>query len=386
MTAANNILITGAAGFLGPILASKLLENSANRVGLTDLRAPSPPTGFSDNERCICVGADLTVGEEITRLLALNSSWNAIFIIHSIIDAGSSDSRFEATQRRLTQVVYGPPYTTNGTITDDTPATPVGVYGTHKLMMEIFVNDLHRRSLLDAFSVRSPTVTVRPGAPSRSASSCLSGMVRKPMPGQECVMPIDDYSGGCAVCGEEKLALLKVERNVEAERLLKKWPQISDFEDAKRLSLVFDSDCEQIFQEKFGLMFLLGGVFVLKEDVVFFKVHTSVSWAKGVSADETTLGWCLLLRAMLQCLADCLEQCDDLCRGALKLRDAVLPVLVCRPTGSRPVLDRLPNDQTLPPIRNTALSPAWTWPLTPLYLRFTATPINSDAQLETLVR
>ncbi|KAM3459574.1 hypothetical protein NHJ6243_006776 [Beauveria neobassiana] len=31
---------------------------------------------------------------------------------------------------------------------------------------------------------------------------------------------------------------------------------------------------------------------------------------------------------MLQCLADCLEQCDDLCRGALKLRDAVLPVLI----------------------------------------------------------
>ncbi|KAM0668532.1 hypothetical protein ACQRIU_002094 [Beauveria bassiana] len=75
-------------------------------------------------------------------------------------------------------------------------------------------------------------------------------------------------------------------------------------------------------------MFLLGGVFVLKEDVVFFKAHTSVPWAKGVSADETTLGWCLLLRAMLQCLADCLEQCDDLCRGALKLRDAVLPVLI----------------------------------------------------------
>ncbi|KAH8708864.1 hypothetical protein HC256_008800 [Beauveria bassiana] len=52
-----------------------------------------------------------------------------------------------------------------------------------------------------------------------------------------------------AVCGEEKLALLKVERDVEAERLLKSWPQTSDFGDAKRLGLVFDSDCEQILQD-----------------------------------------------------------------------------------------------------------------------------------------
>ncbi|KAF1734605.1 uncharacterized protein CRV24_006147 [Beauveria bassiana] len=114
-------------------------------------------------------------------------------------------------------------------------------------------------------------------------------MVREPMVEQEFVMPIDDYSPRVmtenfvrvmespgdampahiravympgifvtvgdmvravgAVCGEEKLALLKVERDVEAERLLKSWPQTSDFGDAKRLGLVFDSDCEQILQE-----------------------------------------------------------------------------------------------------------------------------------------
>ncbi|KAM3543789.1 hypothetical protein ARSEF1564_003342 [Beauveria bassiana] len=71
---------------------------------------------------------------------------------------------------------------------------------------------------------------------------------------------------------------------------------------------------------------------------------------------------------MLQCLADCLEQCDDLCRGALKLRDAVLPVLIYI---------------SLPLLAQLGLG---IWPLTPLYLRFTATPIKGDARLETLVR
>ncbi|KAM3543788.1 hypothetical protein ARSEF1564_003341 [Beauveria bassiana] len=67
-----------------------------------------------------------------------------------------------------------------------------------------------------------------------------------------------------AVCGEEKLALLK-----QVGRLY------GGLAIAQR--------------GKFGMMFLLGGVLVLKEDVVFFKVHTSVSWTKGVSADKVSI-------------------------------------------------------------------------------------------------
>ena len=96
--------------------------------------------------------------------------------------------------------MYGPPYTASGPITDDTPATPIGVYGTHKAIMECHVNDLNRRGLIDAFAVRLPTVVVRPGAPSRSAAAFLSGMIREPMAGLECIVPISDRSARQMIC------------------------------------------------------------------------------------------------------------------------------------------------------------------------------------------
>ena len=225
MAVIRNILVTGGAGFLAPILAAKLLKDPKNAVVLTDLHEPKLPKGFSESERCTCIGADLTKSTERDRVLSSVSSWQAIFIFHGIMSVGCEENpalsqrvNIEATQELLaavsklenngtkprvvyasTQAVYGPPYT-SGTITDDTPATPVGVYGTHKMITEYIINDMNRRGLIDAFSVRLPTVTVRPGAPSRSAAAFLSGMIREPMAGLECVVPISNRDAKQIIC------------------------------------------------------------------------------------------------------------------------------------------------------------------------------------------
>lgn len=44
---------------------------------------------------------------------------------------------------------------------------------------EMFVSDFARRGLVDAFTLRLPTITVRSGVPSGAASSFVSDIVRE---------------------------------------------------------------------------------------------------------------------------------------------------------------------------------------------------------------
>jgi len=192
------------------------------------------------------------------------------------------------------QAVYGQPLPK--VITDDTMPTPEGTYGAHKFASEIIINDMNRKGYVDAFSVRFPTVIVRPGAPSNAAPSFLSGMFREPMQGKECVIPLKDRSYRTYVCspsstienlvrvlhlpsdalpshqrhimfpgvsttiqemmdalgklgGEDKLKLLREETNPTFERILRSWPEDFDPSTPDRLGLLRDSKVEDLVKE-----------------------------------------------------------------------------------------------------------------------------------------
>lgn len=72
--------------------------------------------------------------------------------------------------------------------------TPESSYGCEKMMCEYLVTEYTRRSFVNGLIVRLPTVSVRPGKPTAAASSFLSGMIREPMQGLPCVIPLKDRS------------------------------------------------------------------------------------------------------------------------------------------------------------------------------------------------
>ena len=76
-------------------------------------------------------------------------------------------------------------------ITDTTRPTPQNSYGAQKLMLEEFYADLARRGAISSRTVRLMTVSVRPGKPNAAASSFLSGMIREPLQGESATVPVD---------------------------------------------------------------------------------------------------------------------------------------------------------------------------------------------------
>ncbi|PSR79952.1 hypothetical protein BD289DRAFT_79379 [Coniella lustricola] len=320
------ILITGAAGFIGQRLAAALLERHADyRVVMTDIITPPlPQTATSQNgdgrdaSHIATIQADLGDESSLSSLITQSQPLAAVFVLHGIMSSGSEADpalsqavNLDATRALLlqlaatnkgvrvlyasSQAVYGAPIPE--TITDAVTATPAGVYGTHKLMVELLINDLHRRGLLDAFSLRFPTISVRAGKPTQAASSFLSGIIREPMNGQACVVPIQDrgyravLSGpgtlienllrvwklpsdalpethirwmnfpGISVTvqelldalakvgGEDKLQYVKEETNPVLERILRSWPRRVDDATAVNLGLLRDESAESLVRE-----------------------------------------------------------------------------------------------------------------------------------------
>lgn len=215
------ILITGAAGFIGQFLARELLQDPSNTLILTDAVAFSPPKGAQNPQNATAIQADL-----LEDLSMVHPDLDAVFILHGIMSAGS-EANFElglrvnldATRKLLVKIsetcpgikvvyasagaVYGQPLP--DVINENVVPTPQSSYGSQKLMCEMLINDLSRRGMIDGVSLRLPSISVRPGKPTAAASSFISGIIREPIAGVECIVPLKDRSFPSWVCSPKTL-------------------------------------------------------------------------------------------------------------------------------------------------------------------------------------
>ena len=202
------ILITGAGGFVGQLLAEHLL-NDGHTLVLADIFEPPVPAKAQNKDNATSLKADLS--EDASSVLS--KDLDSIYVFHGIMSAGSEENlelgyrvNLQSTIKLLDAVrqtcpgvrviyasscaVYGPPLPHMPT--EANIPTPEGSYGTQKMMAEYIINDYTRRGLINGFAFRFPTISVRPGKPSAAASSWMSGMIREPLQGKESNVPCED--------------------------------------------------------------------------------------------------------------------------------------------------------------------------------------------------
>lgn len=310
-------LITGAAGMVGSNLATRLLQDPENAVILTDIIEPLIPTKARHPENARSLAADLGDDDALVKVVAASLPLTAVFVFHGIMSGASEADptlayrvNFDATRALLlhlanvqrgvrvifasSNAVYGPPLP--DIVSEATMPTPTGVYGTCKFMVELLVNDMHRRGCIDAFSVRFPTISVRPGQPAPAASAFLSGIIREPLDGLTSTLPLLDRSFKATLCsphtcienlirvaswksdvlprhqrainfpgiiasvqdlldalakvaGEDKLALVTDEPNEAYEALLRSWAWNLDYTLPLSLGLQNDETAEGLVRE-----------------------------------------------------------------------------------------------------------------------------------------
>lgn len=211
-----NILVTGAAGFLGRRLIQALLERGLLTDRHGQLRPIQRITAFDrepvqglDDPRVQVKGGDITDPQVLAHLI--DADTQSIFHLAAVVSSQAESDfdlgmrvNFSATQgllERARQLGTCPKWVMTSsvaifggqlphTVGDDQVWSPQSSYGTQKAMNDLLLADYSRRGFIDGRSLRMPTIVVRPGKPNLAASSFASGIIREPLNGQASVCPV----------------------------------------------------------------------------------------------------------------------------------------------------------------------------------------------------
>ena len=209
------VLIIGAAGMIGKKLSCRLARDGLlGNKPIDQLILYDVVTAIQPGETQVPVeikSGDLSAEGEAENLIARRP--DVVFHLAAIVsrqaeqefDKGyrvnldGTRNFLEAIRRAGYQprvifassiAIFGAPFPE--AIPDDYFATPFTSYGTQKAICELLVSDYTRKGFFDGFSLRLPTICVRPGEPNAAASGFFSNIIREPLMGEEAVLPVSE--------------------------------------------------------------------------------------------------------------------------------------------------------------------------------------------------
>lgn len=206
------ISILGAGGFLGRRVAERLAKDGrlgdtpVSGLTLFDLAAPPAPRASFPVR---------TIAGDLAALPAdaIPSNTDIVFHLAAVVSAAAEADydlgwrvNFHGTEavvaacRRLVRparVVFTSSVASfsggqDAVLPDDARQVPANSYGAQKAGAELLLADASRRGMLDAVSIRLPTIVVRPGRPNQAASSFVSSIIREPLLGLPAELPVGE--------------------------------------------------------------------------------------------------------------------------------------------------------------------------------------------------
>lgn len=212
------ITILGGAGFLGARLAARLAaagqvgDRAITGLSLFDLAAPQAPPGAGFPVRCLA--GDIADPEAVAGAIPPDTA----LVVHlAAVVSAAAEADFDLGLRvnlhgtlavlAACRALRSPPrvvFTSSvasfgggqaAVLADDARQLPGNSYGAQKAMGELLLQDASRRGMLDAVSLRLPTVIVRPGRPNKAASSFVSSILREPLLNLATTLPVaEDFA------------------------------------------------------------------------------------------------------------------------------------------------------------------------------------------------
>ncbi|PZW43558.1 nucleoside-diphosphate-sugar epimerase [Humitalea rosea] len=212
------VTILGGGGFLGQKIAAQLAatgtvgRRAITGLTLFDLNTPKAPAKAPFEVRClsgdlsdpVALGAAIPKGTAVVIHLAavVSAAAEADLELGLRVNLLGTMAVLAACQKvgGVPRVVFTSSVASFGggqaaLLADDARQLPGNSYGAQKAMGELLLQDASRRGLIDAVSIRLPTVIVRPGRPNKAASSFVSAILREPLLGLPTTCPVGDDFG-----------------------------------------------------------------------------------------------------------------------------------------------------------------------------------------------